>query len=156
MKKSTFVTSTILMRGPRLATHKAGFFCVPAKGISTYKRRLAFTESGSRPGITRASGVVDSGIVRAAFLFAQNVNYTHHVSTPLHAPRAPYLAALPSPTKARTALSHPAGSPAAPIARPARISRLSAALRHSPAFLHHSPSAAHSCAAPHRHVRTSR
>lgn len=156
MKKSTFVTSNSSMRGPRLATHKAGLFYVPAKGISTYKRRLAFTESGSRPGNARASGLLDSGIVRAAFLFARNVQQSHHVSSPLHAPRAPHLAALSSPSTARTTLSLPAVSPAAPTARPARISRLSAALRHSPAFFHLTPSAAHSCAAPHRHVRTSR
>lgn len=76
----TFTPSTTLMRGPRLALSKAGLFHVSAKGaFSTYKRRLAFTELGLRPIITRASGVVDGGIVRAAFLFAQNVNYTHHV-----------------------------------------------------------------------------
>lgn len=74
---STFVLSNTLMRGERPAT-QGGFFCVPAKGASTYKRRPAFTESGSRPGNTRASGVLDSGIVRAAFFLHITVQHTHH------------------------------------------------------------------------------
>lgn len=75
-KMSTFVPLTTLMRGERPAT-QGGFFCVPAKGASTYKRRPAFTEP-VLTGITRASGVVSSGIVRAAFLFCTSANYTHH------------------------------------------------------------------------------
>lgn len=73
-----FVLSNIRMRGVEPAT-QGGFFCVPAKGFSTYKRRPAFTESGFRPGNTRASGVLDSGTVRAAFLFRANVQHTHYV-----------------------------------------------------------------------------
>ena len=73
---STFVPLTTFMRGERPAT-QGGFFCVPAKGALTYKRRPAFTEP-VLTGITRASGVVSSGIVRAAFLFCTSANYTHH------------------------------------------------------------------------------
>ena len=81
---STFVLSNTLMRGERPAT-QGGFFCVPAKGASTYKRRPAFTESGSRPGNTRASGVLDSGIVRAAFFLhttVQHIHHAHHIEAP--------------------------------------------------------------------------
>lgn len=66
------------MRGVEPAT-QGGFFCVPAKGFSTYKRRPAFTESGFGPGNTRASGVLDSGTARAAFLFCANVQHTRNV-----------------------------------------------------------------------------
>lgn len=75
---STFVPLTTFMRGERPAT-QGGFFCVPAKGVLTYKRRPAFTEP-VLTGITRASGVVSSGIVRAAFLFCTSANYTHHAN----------------------------------------------------------------------------
>lgn len=75
----TFVASTTLMRGVQPAPLQGGFFCVPAKGVSsTYKRRPAFTEP-VLTGITRASGVVDSGIVRAAFFLHVTVHSTHHV-----------------------------------------------------------------------------
>ena len=74
----TFTPSNSSMRGVEPAT-QGGFFCVPAKGaFSTYKRRPAFTESGFGPDNARASGLLDSGIVRAAFLFAQNVQQSHH------------------------------------------------------------------------------
>ena len=72
------MSSNTLMRGVEPAT-QGGFFCVPAKGFSTYKRRPAFTESGFGPGNTRASGVLDSGTARAAFLFCANVQHTRNV-----------------------------------------------------------------------------
>lgn len=82
-----FVSSNSSMRGVEPAT-QGGFFCVPAKGFSTYKRRPAFTESPVRGGNARASGLLDSGIVRAAFLFAQNVQQSEYAHSKIFPSRA--------------------------------------------------------------------
>lgn len=108
----TFVTLTTLMRGQQLAT-PAGFFFVPAKGaFSTYKRRPAFTEP-VLTGITRASGVVSSGTVRAAFLFRTSANYTHHAKRNSHPVRkgAPY---YPRPHRRTGQAAHSGVAQAAP------------------------------------------
>ena len=99
---STFVPLTTFMRGERPAT-QGGFFCVPAKGALTYKRRPAFTEP-VLTGITRASGVVSSGIVRAAFLFCTSANYTHHA----HHIEAP---SLPGNQSSRRTADYPLPQP---------------------------------------------
>lgn len=98
----TLVPLTTFMRGERPAT-QGGFFCVPAKGASTYKRRPAFTEP-VLTGITRATGVVSSSIVRAAFLFCTSANYTHHA----HHIEAP---ALPGNQRPCRTADHPIPKP---------------------------------------------
>ena len=75
----TFVLSNTCFRGVQPALQQGGFFCVPAKGALTYKRRPAFTELGLRPCNTRESGVLDSGIVRGRFFLHLTVQHTHHV-----------------------------------------------------------------------------
>ncbi len=74
----TFVLSNTCFRGVQPALQQGGFFCVPAKGALTYKRRPAFTELGLRPCNTRESGVLDSGIVRGRFFLHLTVQHTHH------------------------------------------------------------------------------
>jgi len=73
MKAVIFVPSTSLIRGPKWLAPKAGFFYLSAKGgyipissgpsLPSAKKRTA-----------RESGLVDSGIWRAAFLSVCNVN----------------------------------------------------------------------------------
>lgn len=79
MKAFIFVPSTSLHSGRRLAI-QAGFFCIPANGffslissgpsLSSAKKRTA-----------RESGLVDSDILRVAFLFAEKCQQVHNVHT---------------------------------------------------------------------------
>jgi len=66
------------MRGPQmLALHKAGFFCFPATGI-VFPISSGLPLPSAKKRTARASGLVDSGIWRAAFLSACNVNEFHN------------------------------------------------------------------------------
>ena len=78
-KVITFVTSTSLIRGRKLAP-KAGFFCFSASGF--------FSQISSGPSLSsakkrtaRESGLVDSDIWRVAFLFAKKCQQVHYVHT---------------------------------------------------------------------------
>lgn len=78
-KVITFVTSTSLIRGRKLAP-KAGFFCFSASGF--------FSQISSGPSLSsakkrtaRESGLVDSDIRRVAFLFAEKCQQVHNVHT---------------------------------------------------------------------------
>ena len=76
MKAVIFARSNHSKRGLRLATHKAGLFCFPAKGF-----RIPISGGLPLPSAkkhtTRASGWFDGGIRQAAFLSAY-VNKSHH------------------------------------------------------------------------------
>lgn len=78
VKTLIFVPSTSLIRGPQmLALHKAGFFYFPATGI-VFHISSGLPLPSAKKRTARESGLVDSGIRRAAFLSACNVNKSHY------------------------------------------------------------------------------
>lgn len=79
-----FTPSTSIFRGSMARTLKAGFFYVSDKGVSEpIKRRPALHTERLRSVFARESGLVDSGIWRAAFLSAY-VNKSHHAQRNPH------------------------------------------------------------------------
>ena len=93
----TCTGSTSLIRGPRLA-FKAGLFCLPAKGVFIpISGGLPLPSAKKRTA--RESGLVDSGIWRAAFLFVENVNKSHYVHRN-HSTATPANAGRPIPRHA--------------------------------------------------------